>query len=216
MSEYYKILEGKKINAIGDSYLDGDKLGREHTWITLLSQKYNIELNNFGKNGSTMSNFVTTNKPMVERYADMPDNNPDLVFIEGGRNDYNKQVPIGTFEDTETTTMMGAARFLIEKLREKYPNARFLCMTCWEVGGNPNSEGNMCSDYGKALLEVCEKLNVTCINAMDQKSVGVYMTDPDFRLAYCQHANDISHLNAEGMKMVLPVFEKIFAEQFTK
>jgi len=38
------------------------------------------------------------------------------------------------------------------------------------------------------------------------------MTDPAFREKYCQHANDISHLNAEGMKLVLPMFEKRFAK----
>lgn len=216
MSEYYKILEGIKINAIGDSYLEGDKLEKQYTWPTLLSEKYGIEFANHGRNGSTMSNFVDTNRPMVERWQAMPDNDPDIVMIEGGRNDYNKSVPLGEDGTLDTKTMKGAARYLILSLKNKYPHAKLIAMTCWEVSGNPNSAGNMCSDYGRALLSVCEELGIECINGLDQESVGIYMTDPEFRQRYCQHANDISHLNAEGMKYALPMFEKRFADLLEK
>ena len=158
MSEYYKILEGITINAIGDSYLEGDKLERQYTWPRLIAEKYGLTFNNFGKNGSTMSNFVDTNKPMVVRYIDMPQNEPDIVMIEGGRNDYNKSVPIGEDGSLDTKTFKGAARFLITELKERYPSAKFIAMTCWEVGGKENSAGNMCSDYGRAFLSVCEDM----------------------------------------------------------
>lgn len=212
MSEYIEILKGIKINALGDSYLEGDKLERQYTWPRLIAEKYGIEFTNLGKNGSTMSNYVDTNKPMVERWRDMPDNDPDIVMLEGGRNDYNKSVPLGEDGTMDTKTMKGAARYLLTELKKKYPNAKLIAMTCWEVGGKENAAGNMCSDYGRALLSVCEDMGVECINALDADSVGVYMTDPAFREKYCQHANDISHLNAEGMKLVLPMFEKRFAK----
>lgn len=216
MDGYFNTLEGITINAIGDSYLEGDKLERQYTWPRLIAEKYGLTFNNFGKNGSTMSNFVDTNKPMVERYTDMPENKPDIVMIEGGRNDYNKCVPIGEDGSLDTKTFKGAARFLITELRKKYPDAKFIAMTCWEVGGKENAAGNMCSDYGRAFLKVCEDMSVECINALDADSVGVYMTDPEFRIKYCQHANDISHLNAEGMKLVLPMFEKRFSDLLAK
>jgi hypothetical protein len=170
--------------------------------------------NNYGMNGSTVSNYVTTNNPMVVRYANMVDNNPDIVFIEGGRNDYNQKVPLGTLDSTDTKTMMGAARFLITKIKEKYPNAVIICMTCWEVGGSANSAGNVCSAYGQALLDVCADMGIPCINAMDQKATGVYMTDATFRSKYCMKPTDISHLNADGMKLVLPYFEKFIADTY--
>ncbi|MBR4034041.1 MAG: SGNH/GDSL hydrolase family protein, partial [Clostridia bacterium] len=168
--------------------------------------------NNYGMNGSTMSNYVTSNNPMVVRYTQMTDNNPDIVIIEGGRNDYNKSVPMGENGSTDTKTMKGAARFLISKVQEKYPNALIICLTVWEVGGNPNSAGYYCSDYGRALLEVCADMGVPCINAMDQEATGVKMTDSAFRAKYCMKPNDISHLNADGMKLVLPAFEKAIAD----
>ena len=108
--------------------------------------------------------------------------------------------------------MKGAARYLITKVKEKYPNALIICVTVWEVGGSKNSAGNYCSDYGRALIEVCNDMNVPCINAMDQTATGVKMTDASFRAKYCMTSTDISHLNADGMKLVFPVFEKAIAD----
>ena len=209
---FYDILKGKTFTVIGDSYLAGNGLDPELVWPALLAKKYDMEFNNYGRNGSTMSNYVTTNNPMVTRYTQMANNDPDIVIIEGGRNDYNKNVPIGENGSTDTKTMKGAARYLITKVQEKYPNALIICLTVWEVGGSKNSAGYYCSDYGKALLEVCADMGVPCINAMDQAATGVYMTDASFRTKYCMKSTDISHLNEAGMKLVFPVFEKAIAE----
>ncbi len=209
---FYESLQGKTFTVIGDSYLAGNGLNQDLVWPALMANKYGMEYRNYGMNGSTMSNFVTTNNPMVDRYTGMANNDPDIIIIEGGRNDYNKSVPIGEDGSMDTKTMKGAARYLITKLQERYPNAVIICLTVWEVGGKPNSLGNYCSDYGRALMEVCTAMNLPCINAMDQKAVGVYMTDPDFRAQYCMKPTDISHLNADGMKLVFPVFEKYIAD----
>ena len=212
---FYEILKGKTFTVIGDSYLAGNGLDKELVWPALLAKKYDMVYNNYGMNGSTMSNYVTTNNAMVDRYTNMANNDPDIIIIEGGRNDYNKNVPIGTNGSMDTKTMKGAARYLITKVQERYPNALIICLTVWEVGGSANSAGNVCSDYGRALLEVCADMGVPCINAMDQQATGVYMTDASFRTKYCMKSSDISHLNADGMKLVLPAFEKAIAEYYT-
>lgn len=211
---FYEILKGKTFTVIGDSYLAGNGLDKSLVWPALLAKKYDMVFNNYGMNGSTISNYVLTNNPMVVRYKTMADNNPDIVIIEGGRNDYNKHVPIGENGSTDTKTMKGAARFLITKIQEKYPNALIICLTVWEVGGGQNNAGNYCSDYGKALLEVCADMGVPCINAMDQEATGVKMTDSAFRAKYCMKPTDISHLNEDGMKLVFPVFEKAIADYY--
>ena len=209
---FYDILKGKTFTVIGDSYLAGNGLDKNLVWPALLAKKYDMVFNNYGMNGSTMSNFVTTNNPMVVRYANMVDNNPDIVIIEGGRNDYNKNVPIGENGSTDTKTMKGAARFLITKVQEKYPNALIICLTVWEVGGSANSAGNLCSDYGKALLEVCADMGVPCINAMDEEKSGIYMTNRDFRTENCLLPGDVCHLNENGMAIACRFFERELAE----
>ena len=40
------------------------------------------------------------------------------------------------------------------------------------------------------------------------------MTDANFRRQYCISYDDISHLNAEGMKLVLPAFENQIANAY--
>lgn len=212
-TSYYKCLEGVKFSVIGDSYLAGDKLDTRHVWCSLLANKYGMKYSNNGKNGSTVSNYVTNKNPMVERWASVVAGSPDIIIIEGGRNDYNQKVPIGTNNDTDTKTFKGAVRYMIDQVRSKCPDALIICVTVWNVN-SVNSIGNNCTDYGKAMIEVCELMNVPCFNAMDTAVVGVDMNDARFRAKYCQSSTDVSHLNQEGHRNVMPVFEKYIAEQY--
>ena len=212
--ESYDVLEGITFSVIGDSYLAGKGLADPSSvWPALLATKYNMVFENYGMNGSTISNYAGANyNPMVERYDQIEENNPDIIIVEGGRNDYNRDVPMGEDGSLDTNTMKGAVRYLITKLQEKFPDTLIIGVTCWEVGGLPNEQGYTCSEYGDAFIEVCEALNVPCINAMDSDTMGVYMTDASFRRQYCVSYDDISHLNEEGMKLVLPAFETQIAE----
>ena len=211
---FYDILKGKTFTVIGDSYFAGSSIDKSLVWPALLAKKYDMEFCNYGIGGSTISAYDGGKNPMVNRYTEMINNDPDIVIIEGGRNDYNINAPLGTLQSSDITTMMGASRTLITKVKEKFPNALVICVTCWEVGGNPNSAGNKCSAYGQALLDVCADMGVPCINAMDQKATKVYMTSSTFRATYCIGPNDISHLNADGMKLVFPFFEQKIAELY--
>jgi hypothetical protein len=136
------------------------------------------------------------------------------VVIDAG---HGGKDPGGVSRDKSTyekNLVLDIAKRFGSKIKEKYPNAVIICMTCWEVGGSANSAGNVCSAYGQALLDVCADMGIPCINAMDQKATGVYMTNADFRKKYCIGPNDISHLNADGMKLVFPFFEKTIAELY--
>lgn len=209
---FFEILDGITFTVIGDSYLDRASIKSGNNWPTLLAKKYGMTYKNYGIGGSTISNFVTDHNPMVDRYTVMAMNNPDVIIVEGGRNDYNFNIPLGSLEDTSTKTMMGATRHLLQKLRERYPNAVIIGLTCWETGGNQNKQGHYCREYGQAMLDVCADLGIPCINALDQRATGVYMTDPNFRAKYCRDENDVSHLNDDGMRLVLPFFEQSIAQ----
>ena len=211
---YDNTLEGLTMNIIGDSYFAGDGIQKNQVWPALIAEKYGMNFVNHGIGGSTMTNFVTYKNPMVERYTKLPDNDPDIVILEGGRNDFNQSVPIGRNTDTTTTTFKGALNTLIDGLREKYPKAMIICVTVWENGTATNSIGNVCSDYGRAMQEICRLKDVPCHNSMDQKATGVYMTDAVFRAKYCIKSTDISHLNVKGMMKVMPVFEEFITDQW--
>ena len=210
--EYYcEALERVTVNALGDSYFEGQGIGKENTWLGLLGKKYKMVMNNYGKGGSTVSNKVNKN-PMCERYMNMS-SKADIILVEGGRNDFNQEVVIGNAGGTDTTTFSGALNVIIDGLQEKYPNAMIVCISNWNFPGTKN--GNNYSDFANAMKAVANRQGVYFIDASDPKVSGVDMTNEVFRSKYCIKPSDISHLNAEGMKYVLPYLERALADCYT-
>lgn len=211
---YNALFAGKKISVIGDSYMQGSTIFTDgdtnDLWISMFANKYGMTLENHGKNGSTVSNFAgSTYNPMVDRWeTDFANDTPDIIIVEGGRNDWNYNSPMGEIGTTDKGTFKGAATYLISSLKEKYPNAIIIGLTSWEVGGSRNAAGYYCSDYGRALIEVCESLDIPYIDAMQSADINVYMTSSNFMGRFCLKYNDVSHLNEKGMKLVLPIFEE--------
>jgi hypothetical protein len=213
LSSYYKSLEGLTMYALGDSYFAGDALETKYVWCSLLADKYGMKYTNKGKNGSAMSDAAAAYYPMVSRYTDLPAAGADIILLEGGKNDFNNNVPIGSDSDTTTKTFKGALKFLIGKLQTRYPGALIICVTVWNVA-DTNSLGLTVADYGQAMLDVCTSMNITCFNSMNPQNSGVDMTSDSFRSMYCLTPSDISHLNITGHRMVLPKFEKFIADAY--
>ena len=209
------VLEGITVNALGDSYFAGNGLNPAYVWPQLLATKYNATLNNYGKNGSTMTNYITTKNPMCERYKAMALGS-DIILVEGGRNDFNNNVPIGTIDSYDTTTFMGALNTVIKGLKESNPNAMIVVVTCWNFPGTNSTTGYTYADYANAMLAVAEAHGVYSINASDPSVIGVDMTDSEFKKQYSMTPTDISHLNLAGMMLVMPKFEALIAQYYTE
>ena len=210
--EYYAdVLEGLTVNALGDSYFDGEGLNRKKVWLGLLATKYKMKMNNYGKGGSTVSNYVNKN-PMCIRYSSMSNNNADIILLEGGRNDFNQGVPIGATDSHDKKTFSGALNVIIEGLKEKYPNAMIVCISNWNFPGTKN--GLDYTDYADAMEAVAEQQDVCFIRACDPEVSGINMKSTTFRAQYCMNPDDISHLDAAGMKIAMEHFEKILAEYY--
>ena len=222
---YADELEGLHVYTIGDSYFEGNGIDRNDHWITQLGAKYNWTYVNYGINGSAISAAASKNNPMVNRYTSMVDDaDADIIIIEGGRNDYNKNVPIGTIGEADPNTFVGAVQIMIDGLLQKYPNAVILCMTAWDLsemttGSNKlNSAGNRTQDYVNAFNDYVEYLGndrVRAVNNADSSVLPVYMTSEFFRAAYCQSSSDISHFNAEGMEVIQPWIEAQISALYT-
>lgn len=213
-SSYHSILEGLTINAIGDSYFAGSGIDPMMVWLHLMEKKYGQTMTNHGIGGSTVSTFVDKNA-MCNRFQKLPDNNPQIVLIEGGRNDFSQKTPIGTIDSTDKKTFMGALNVVIDGMQAKYPNAMIVCITPWNF---PDKDGFTLTykDYVNAMMAVAEAQGVYCINASDPAVSGVDMRNEAFRAKYNIKSSDVSHLNVDGMKFVLPYFEKALAELYTK
>ena len=207
---YFDVLEGKSAYFIGDSLFGAHGIGKENSWITLLCEKYKMNYENYGSNGCTLSACEGGANPIINRYTEMPDAEPDIVVFEGGRNDFNKCAALGSIERKDITTYVGAIAALVEGLRERYPNATVIAVSFWNTT-TVNKEGATSNSYVEAMLEACEALGVPCINAYDDEKSGIKMTDKDFRAVYCYVPGDVCHLNVEGMKLAMPFFEREIA-----
>ena len=205
---FYPVLEGKSINVLGDSYVSAGSLPDGKIWPQLLAEKYEMDYRSYGKSGNGIASPLASGTPMVKRYTEMR-GGVDIVFVVGGRNDYNHSYPVGKVGDTTTETFCGALSVLIDGLRVKYPDSLILFSTSWYVNDDMKA-------YTDATLAVCEAKGIPCYNAADPSQSGVMMYQPSFRSQYCVKSTDVSHLNAAGMKLVLPKFEKFIAEEAAK
>ena len=226
----YAELEGLNIVALGDSYLHGGGAVPSDTWFAQLAKRYNMNYTNYGIDGSTVSAALNASgnkqNPMVERYEDMADE-ADIVIFEGGRNDYNVDAPLGEIGVKDPTTFLGAVQIILDGLQEKYPNALIVCVTAWDLtdleaatglGSNrPKTQGLCTEDYATAFADYVDSLQnerICVLRSYDNEQMPVFMKDNAFRSLYCVGKNDISHLNANGHKLVLEWFETFIGDNY--
>ena len=212
----YEKMKNLTMYAIGDSYFAGHGgVGLTGTWPSLLASKYEMTATIDAVGGSTVANwsgYAERKKPMVLRYKDsVPTGDVDIILIEGGRNDRGR-LPIGTNDSTDINTFKGALNVMISDLKTKFPNALIICVTTWNAQDytNPSTV-----EYAEAMVELCASRNdVKCINAADPEVSGVDINVAEFRQNYCVGPNDHSHLNRDGMRLVLPYFEESIARLY--
>ena len=209
-------LKGLTVNILGDSYLKGQTLPEGSTWPGLLAKKYDWTLNNYAVNGCALASGsgCPYGTPIAECYDEMPNNNADVIIFDGGRNDYSYNVPIGTVDSTDPTTYMGAMNVIINGLKEKYPNAVIIFTTVWnfpDTNSTATGKGITYLDYAQAAETVCAAKGVYCFKAYDPSFSGIDMRSVTFRAQYCLNKDDISHLNLDGMKLVMPKYEAFIA-----
>lgn len=216
MNDLY--LNGMTLYAMGDSYFAGNKIGKDATWVNMFCRNHGINFINYGIGGSTMSDFVTDKNPMIKRIMEMDTSPADIILLEGGRNDLNNEVPLGALDSRDTQTFCGAVNFILDRFRKTYPNALIILITPWKFSKKRENGYNNLT-YAELLRSIAEHRadrHITCIYNADPEISGVDMDDPDFRAKYSIKPNDPSHLNEEGMKLVLPFMEQKIEEAIKK
>lgn len=241
---YDENLEGLTMLAIGDSYLDvitqdGDVSegktpnNMNGVWLNLLAQKYGMQHVNYGGSGNTIANYkdkdgIDVASCMINRYTKMKGfsdaafaETVDLIVFEGGRNDYNQNIPLGDVNSYDVNTLSGAVNTMLDAFLETYPNAIVICVTAWSHEGHsyngPNTAGNYCDDYARAFEAVVnarQSNRVKIIDAYNTAKYPVFVTRTDFTALYNMKAGDQSHLNVAGMKFVLPYFEATISQYY--
>lgn len=230
--EMIKDLNGLNVLALGDSLFRGtspEPIG-EQVWINRLAIQCDWNITNLGWGGMTVSytdaNRLNDTESMYDKLFNTNDyvygtknssfynygdtdksaEEVDVIFLEGGSNDYNAKnnVPLGGVDSDTKDTFLGAWNLIAQKLMNDYPNAAIIFLTTWELELNTRSDKVTSLAYSTSIKTLYEsnysfKKKVTLIDMGNPDVSGAYMEDGDWRNKY---AFDRYHLNNEGMKIV--------------
>ena len=164
---------GKRINWIGDSIVDGQDFDEEVCTALNLIKQYE-----YGINGSTIAlkaDGTDGRNALCIRYSQMT-NDADIIAVSCGTNDWMYAwCPVGTIESTENTTFYGALKTLCEGLINKYPQKVIFFTTPIKRaqpfdngdGGEYTQDGVMTTPfsknkYGKTLGDYADIIKEVC------------------------------------------------------
>ena len=131
-------LEGLTVNFLGDSITEGTGVSNiaENRYDNRLKKMYNLKAtNNYGIGGTRLAH---QEKPSEKTRYDLcfcgraynMDPSADLIVVYGGVNDYiHGDAYFGKMEDRTPETFCGAVYYLMQLLRELYPETPFVFMT---------------------------------------------------------------------------------------
>lgn len=209
-------IQGFKVNFLGDSITEG--VGVED----IANCRYDNRLaamcqlsatNNYGIGGTRLAHQIhPSEKPRHDlcfcgRVYNM-DTTADMVIVYGGVNDYiHGDAPFGEMGDTTPATFCGAVYFLMNYLRENYPQKPLVFMTparcCFlkELDDmKPSTHAPQQSDrrpllpYVDVILETGKKFDIPVLDMY--RTLGLDPHDPQCFDTYTTdglHFNDAGH-----------------------
>lgn len=199
---------GKRILAIGDSFVAGHTLSQSQTWVYKLATRNNMTYSVKATNGISLTgqNSQTIAKQINSITSNF--SNADFVCVLGGHNDANAElnggspVPIGTNEDTGYNTYKGGLKYIIEALLKAYPRAHILFLT-------PFNRRGIEEPYVDAMKEIC---GIYCIPCFDNYHNG----NMSFQNPYQKQVYELGttlHYNEAGQERLSFLYESILNNQ---
>ena len=164
-----------KYIAFGDSITYGVDHRKEykkmpHPYPELVAAALGFaEVKNLGVSGATLVTGRKNRACMTERMLAVKDE-ADVVSVLLGVNDYADGSPLGTPEDTDTTTVYGALDTALRYLTETYPDAFIFIMTPYEARicgvwhTVKNSAGYTLSEVAEGIFTVAKRYSVPVLD----------------------------------------------------
>ena len=170
-------LKGKKIHFLGDSITQGHGASDEaHGFVSVFGRKTGALVRNYGVGGTRIAKQKTPSQWEwfdldFNQRADQMDADADVVVVFGGTNDFGHgDAPFGTMDDSTEFTFCGAVKCLLEKLINRYPEARIVMATpLHRLGENDpvneiGIERPLLSEYVRAEKEIAAMYSVSVID----------------------------------------------------
>ena len=165
--------------ALGDSITYGADRGHRmpYPYPTLVSDELGFkDYLNLAVSGATASIYNTNNHTMMQ-LEQVPEY-ADIISVMIGVNDFQCNVPLGSFGDSTQDTIYGALDMLADGLRSKCPEAYIFFITPVDYIAHPeyNNRGYNLDDVSDAIKRVCGQYG---ISVYDMNTYGEFSWDTD-------------------------------------
>lgn len=138
-----------------------------------------ITTGNFTTQDAQVSSGVDYFSQQLALLKSIDFNNIDAIIIHYGTNDFTGNVEIdNSADDDDTTTLCGALRYAIQKIKTTYPKIHiFISLPIYRMWDNigaeayANSQGKKLREFGLAMADVASEFNCPVIDGY--KALGV-------------------------------------------
>ena len=203
------VLRGKKILAIGDSFVRGHSLSDAQTWLSKIASRNNMTKYIYATNGVSLAYasgqsataLVNTLPTITANVA-----SADFIVLLAGHNDANPDlnggaaIPIGENSDTVNTTFKGALNVTIKTLLNAYPTAKMLFLT-------PFNRRGIEEPYAEAMKEIC---GIWCVPCFDNYHSGGICFQSEGQSEVYELSASL-HLNEAGQERISLLYESLLA-----
>lgn len=189
-------LSGKKLVVLSDS-LSELAWGGVKKWHKIIAEKNNMILDDYSDGGTRIASTdrTTTEPDFVDRVDTLPMDG-DIYIVFGGRNDIFANVPIGTIDSTDKTTLCGAVNIIITTILNKNPNAVIGFMTPLFARTEDLTKA---LEYSQAIINTCKRRAVPVLDLMTLSGIDPN-NDAIWETLFL--SNDIVHLNNSGQERI--------------
>lgn len=227
-SRYLPGLKGKYVVAIGDSLIRGDSLPYASAWPAVITSAYGGSgsgtlVSNKGYNGMSLAARSGDSNDFFDKWSAIhndinstltsrSESLPYAIIVQGGANDYNADIPIGSRagSNTDSQTFWGAMNQIKSLIHNAYPQCKLMFMTTPIRKTGRNSIGLLEMDYARAMLDFCRYFSVPCFDS--QSMLGIDILNLDGSFSWALETADIpseptgaTHYSAAAYEYMAPI-----------
>ena len=197
--------------AFGDSITYGADYSNDYAQMSnaypeLVANALNLKsFYNYGVSGATLASNEL-NLGCISNNVLTSTTTYDIISVMGGVNDYNRNLPLGSVEDKDNTTIYGALNVIAEYLTENFANSYIFFITPYKaiIGGKHyltnNTQGYNLRDVADAVKEVASNYDLPVLDLFNDG----------------QFENEMYNFNSDGIHPSQEFVQKYTAPQITQ
>lgn len=181
----YSRYQGKTALCFGDSYT------YLRSYQSYLKNGLGVDTTSNGVSGSTITGVSSGTVSFVSRIDAALATNPDMIVIVTGGNDWSTSKPIGNFNSTDTTTFIGACRYIAAACAAKAYAIKTVVVTPIQRGTD-RANYDAQKQYVDAMIYVFQSYGIPVIDAFSFSGISFENN--------AIYTSDGIHLNTAGIK----------------